>query len=259
MKTSSLVLFAMLLFYSLSFGRENLKLPPLKRAVTYGDVRMDRVSTKNRMAPVIFSHWVHRSKYTCRVCHYELEFAMRAKETEVICNRGEINTMHCTNCHDGKTSFAPKDAKGNNCSRCHTKKSKPDTAKFAALEKRLPKRSFKDQKGKEVVWIDWVRALNEGAIKPTTSLSGLAPAVGTNRTLSLEAETSGIPPAIFPHKIHEEWLDCSSCHPDIFNIKKNSTKHFSMDRILKGEFCGACHLSVAFPVNDCARCHPGIK
>lgn len=32
-----------------------------------------------------------------------------------------------------------------------------------------------------------------------------------------------------------------------------------MNNILKGEFCGVCHLSVAFPVNDCARCHPGLK
>jgi hypothetical protein len=29
-----------------------------------------------------------------------------------------------------------------------------------------------------------------------------------------------------------------------------------MARILKREFCGVCHLTVAFPMNDCKRCHP---
>ena len=259
MKLCRFVLLAILLLSSLSFAQGNFNIPPLRPARTYGDIRIDRVSTKNGMAPVTFSHWVHRSKYTCRVCHYELEFAMRVNETEVVCNRGEIKNMHCTKCHDGKTSFAPKDAKGKNCNRCHTKKPRPDIDKFAALEKRLPKRIFKDRKGNKVVWIDWVKALNEGTIEPSSSLSGAAHAVGIDRTLSLEAEKSGIPPAIFPHKVHEQWLDCSNCHPDIFNIRKKTTKHFSMDRVLKGEFCGACHLSIAFPLNDCARCHPGIK
>lgn len=259
MKIFSFVLSAVLFVCGLSYAQGDFNLPPLKRAIVYGDVRMDRTSSTNGVAPVTFSHWVHRSKYTCKVCHYELEFAMRVNESGVVCNKGEINNMHCTKCHDGKTSFAPKDTKGNNCGRCHAKKPKPNADKFAALQKKLPKRSFKDQKKHKVVWIDWVKALHEGMIRPASSLSKSVQALGMDRTLSLEAEKGGIPPAIFPHKIHEEWLDCSNCHPDIFNIKKKTTEHFSMDRILKGEFCGVCHLSVAFPLNDCARCHPGMK
>jgi c(7)-type cytochrome triheme protein len=52
-----------------------------------------------------------------------------------------------------------------------------------------------------------------------------------------------------------QWLDCNNCHPDNFNIKKKTTKHFSMERILKREFCGVCHLTVAFPMDDCKRCY----
>jgi c(7)-type cytochrome triheme protein len=78
-------------------------------------------------------------------------------------------------------------------------------------------------------------------------------------TLELNAEWSGIPPAIFPHKAHVAWLDCANCHPDIFNIEKKTTKHFSMALNLEGRFCGACHLTVAFPLQDCTRCHPAIK
>lgn len=258
MKIFSLVLLSFFLAYGMSLAIGGFSLPPLKHASTYGDIRMDRTSSKNGMAPVTFSHWVHRSKYTCRACHYELEFAMRVNESNVACKRGEITNRHCTKCHNGKTSFAPKDAKGNNCSRCHIKKPRLNREKFAALEKRLPKRVFTDQKGNKVGWIDWVRALHEGAIKPISSLSETPHATGIDSTLSLEAEKSGMPPAIFPHKTHEEWLDCSNCHPDIFNIRKKTTKHFSMDRIVKGEFCGSCHLSVAFPLHDCARCHPGF-
>jgi len=32
-----------------------------------------------------------------------------------------------------------------------------------------------------------------------------------------------------------------------------------MTRILKGEFCGVCNLSVAFPISDYKRCDPSIK
>ena len=50
----------------------------------------------------------------------------------------------------------------------------------------------------------------------------------------------------------------TNCHPDVFNIKKKTTEHFEMRFILEGRFCGACHLTVAFPLNDCMRCHPAM-
>jgi len=31
-----------------------------------------------------------------------------------------------------------------------------------------------------------------------------------------------------------------------------------MQYILETKFCGACHLTVAFPLDDCLRCHPGM-
>ncbi|HVR37486.1 MAG TPA: c(7)-type cytochrome triheme domain-containing protein [Thermoanaerobaculia bacterium] len=62
-----------------------------------------------------------------------------------------------------------------------------------------------------------------------------------------------------PHAEHVRWLDCANCHPAIFNIRKKTTKHFSMRFNLAGEFCGACHLRVAFPLDDCMRCHPAME
>jgi c(7)-type cytochrome triheme protein len=77
--------------------------------------------------------------------------------------------------------------------------------------------------------------------------------------LELEAEWDNVPGAIFPHNKHTAWLDCSDCHPYIFNIKKKFTKGFRMMTNIRGEFCGVCHTNVAFPMTDCVRCHPDIK
>jgi c(7)-type cytochrome triheme protein len=63
----------------------------------------------------------------------------------------------------------------------------------------------------------------------------------------------------FSHEDHFRELDCSSCHPDIFNIKKKGTVDFSMDRNIFGDYCGVCHMRVAFPMNDCKRCHPSMS
>ena len=31
-----------------------------------------------------------------------------------------------------------------------------------------------------------------------------------------------------------------------------------MVQIFDGQYCGACHVSVAFPLTDCKRCHPDL-
>ncbi len=241
------------LLAEMAFSRGDLTLPRLPAPVDYGDVLMDRAPEKaNKIVPVIFSHWVHRTKYTCRVCHGELEFSMKANETGVVCGDGEVKNRYCTSCHNGKISFAPKDAEGDNCKRCHNADQSPNREKFDSLQKGLPRAKFGNE-------IDWVKALENGLIKPKVSLSGDYQHIGLDKTLTLAAEMSGISPAVFPHKAHVQWLECANCHPDIFNIKKKTTKHFSMERILKGEFCGACHLKIAFPLDECRKCHPSMR
>jgi len=32
---------------------------------------------------------------------------------------------------------------------------------------------------------------------------------------------------------HEQWLDCSSCHPELFNIKKKTTRSLRMNNMVK--------------------------
>jgi hypothetical protein len=45
----------------------------------YGDVVFQTKHLKHNVKPVIFSHSTHRSRFTCRVCHSELEFSMKKR------------------------------------------------------------------------------------------------------------------------------------------------------------------------------------
>lgn len=236
-----------------AFPHGDFALPRLSPPEEYGDVLMRGSSAKiKEVTPVVFSHWVHRAKYTCRVCHGELDFSMKADDTGVVCDNGKAKNRYCTVCHNGRIAFAAKDEEGDNCKLCHNADQSPNREKFSALQKNLPRARFGNE-------IDWGKALENESIKPKNSLSGSSQPLGLDKTLTLTADMSGIPPAVFPHKSHVQWLDCANCHPDIFNIKKKTTKHFSMSRILAGEFCGVCHLRIAFPLNECKKCHPAMR
>ena len=63
-----------------------------------------------------------------------------------------------------------------------------------------------------------------------------------------------LPVVRFPHSTHTEWLGCNSCHDELFAMKIGETK-FTMVDILNEKACGVCHGKVAFPLNDCFRCH----
>ncbi len=215
-------------------------IPPSPPPEEYGDLVINRTGKE-----AVFSHWLHRQKFTCRVCHFELEFNMLVNTTEIT-EAANTSGRYCgaAGCHDGKAAFGHQKS---DCEKCHNGGGRTKE-KFSKLSK-LPKAKFGNG-------IDWVQAINKGQIKPASYLAIKPPAaIAVIKPLLLEAEWSGVPPAIFSHKVHSQWLDCNNCHPDIFNIKLKTTKHFEMKRILAREFCGVCHLTVAFPMDDCRRCH----
>jgi len=74
----------------------------------YGNVVMNNFSEKEKMAPVVFKHWLHRSKYTCRLCHVDIGFAMQAGATGVTEADNKIG-MYCGSCHNGKEAFGPEE------------------------------------------------------------------------------------------------------------------------------------------------------
>jgi c(7)-type cytochrome triheme protein len=231
---------AMLLFAVPGGSQTFFDLPPAPPPDEYGNIIISRTAED-----AVFSHWLHRQKFTCRVCHFELEFNMQVNTTEIT-EAANKSGRYCgaNGCHDGKAAFGHEKP---HCEKCHTSNRGAGKEKFSKLSK-LPKAKYGNG-------IDWGQAVSKGLIKPAHYLDVKPPAVAVIKPLLLEAEWAGIPAAIFSHKVHTQWLDCNNCHPDIFNIKLKTTKHFSMSRILNREFCGVCHLSVAFPMDDCKRCH----
>ncbi|HEB02710.1 MAG TPA: hypothetical protein ENI12_05685 [Nitrospirae bacterium] len=227
-----------------AFG-QFFNLPPQPPPHEYGTIVMDRTSRAAGEKPVVFSHWTHRLKYTCRVCHFELEFEFKAGATPIT-EEDNRNGLYCGKCHNGYTAFGHT---VNNCKKCHGKGGKEIKKKFNNVWKRLPHSEYGNR-------IDWVRAYK--VTRPKYSIFLYEKPIRFKNILRLEAELTIIPPAVFPHWEHVQQLDCSNCHPWIFNLKKKTTKHFSMDYILKGKFCGVCHTGVAFPIDNCKGCHPGI-
>ena len=230
-----------------SISRAFWEIPSALPPAEHGNLLIDRASERKGGKPATFSHWMHRMRHTCRVCHFELEFNMLVNSTEIT-EAANRSGRYCgaSGCHDGKAAFGHEKP---HCEKCHNGDRGSGKEAFALLAD-FPKTKFGNG-------IDWTQAMERGLIAPVNYLSVKPPAdLAVIKPILLEAEWRGIPAAVFSHKAHMLWLDCNNCHPDIFNIKKKTTKHFSMNRILKREFCGVCHLTVAFPMNDCKRCHP---
>jgi c(7)-type cytochrome triheme protein len=227
------------------------KLPPLPPPEAYGDLQIDRISREHGVEPVHFSHWTHRSAYTCRVCHFELGFEMQTNLTEIT-ESANRKGQFCGACHDGETAFGHTEE---HCSKCHTGPPQDRRKAFKQFRKslKLPAAPFGNR-------IDWVEARSRGLIQPQNSLfePDFEP-LPFNTEFEVPAAWALIPPADFSHDVHLQWLECSNCHPDIFKIKKRATQHFLMKHILEGKFCGACHMKVAFPLDNCQGCHPDMR
>jgi c(7)-type cytochrome triheme protein len=239
---------AVLLFVPVTAGGQFF-FPPPPPPEEYGNLLISRGTSENDIKAVSFSHWIHRQKHTCRVCHFELQFAFEANVTEIseAANRAG---MFCGACHDGKDLFGHTDEE--DCEKCHNGDLSRGGEKLWLLW-RLPQSRYGNK-------IDWSIALEGGWIKPAHQLwDGPSQGMDFESVLELESEWGGAPNAIFPHDKHTAWLDCNDCHPYIFNIKKKFTKGFRMSSNVTGMFCGVCHRSVAFPMTDCIRCHPDIE
>jgi len=103
--------------------------------------------------------------------------------------------------------------------------------------------------------VDWVAALEQGKIKPRGSIDPKAPeGMPFDMNIVMPSKTGMIAGAYFPHKTHTTWMSCDSCHIKIF-MPLAGSNDLTMSTIAKGQACGVCHGKVAFPLNDCTRCH----
>jgi c(7)-type cytochrome triheme protein len=228
----------------------------------FGRVVLSERSPPAGLAPVVFEHWLHRAKYTCRVCHVDVGFAMRAGGTGI---RAADNAggYFCGACHDGRTtsegrrifeSCAPGAARapGPTCLRCHSlgRGVKPQP-EFAELTRGLPRGRFGNG-------VDWEEAEDLGRIRPVDFLEGVSiprKPLADQKDFALSPTLPGMPEIIFSHAKHTVWNGCELCHPDIFGAVKRGAVKYAMGEIFEGRYCGACHVSVAFPLQDCQRCH----
>ncbi|HLC17634.1 MAG TPA: c(7)-type cytochrome triheme domain-containing protein [Thermodesulfobacteriota bacterium] len=108
----------------------------------------------------------------------------------------------------------------------------------------------------EYGFVDWARAVREGAIAPKDTLSGRTDADKEvfDEDVLFRVNKDFMPDVIFPHRPHNVWLKCGTCHPRIFKMKAGANR-VSMYGIWDGEFCGRCHGRVAFPTSNCLKCH----
>ena len=222
----------------------------------YGRVIINNYSRSAHLSAVQFDHWLHRAKFTCRVCHVDIGFAMKAEASDIKAI-DNINGYYCGSCHNGEDAFSSckndltqKDVK--TCDRCHSvgKKVVPKY-NFREFVKGLPRERLGNG-------VDWEKAELQGKITLVDYVEGISikrDKLADQKDFALDAKVEGMPDIIFSHTKHTVWNGCELCHPEIFiGIKKGMTK-YSMVELYEGKFCGVCHTNVAFPLLDCQRCH----
>jgi len=227
----------------------------------YGKVVLNNFSERANMAPVVFDHWLHRSKYTCRLCHVDIAFAMKTGGTGIKA-ADNMKGYYCGTCHNGRMRDNDKPvfaacAKSvaedpSRCDRCHSQgRNVKKVYDFYTYTEKFPKERFGNG-------INWEKAEEDGTIKLVDYLEGVSikrTSLGVQKDFALGAKVKGMPEIIFSHKKHTVWNGCEVCHPEIFvGVKKGSTK-YSMVEIFESKYCGVCHSTVAFPLLDCQRCH----
>ncbi len=224
----------------------------------FGKVILDNYSAAEPGA-VVFDHWLHRSKFTCRVCHVDIGFAMQAKATGINAKTNREG-FHCGACHDGKRVFEGKtifaacadtaNSHDQRCDRCHSV-GKNGVRKYEYRE-------FTARFPKGIYGVNWEAAEKSGAIKPVDFVEGISVQTAkmeNRKDFSVETAYPWVEPIEFSHKMHSIWNGCELCHPEIFPTAHKGTIRFSMFSNVEGHYCGACHGKVAFPLNNCQGCH----
>ena len=190
----------------------------------------------------------------------DLGFAMEAGGTRIRAS-DNMNGHYCGSCHNGKMvvkgktmfmsclqKFTQEDVK--TCDRCHSRgKNVKKENDFSAFTMKFPKELFGNE-------INWEKAEADGVIRLTDVLEGYIrrPSLPIPKDFELKSSGKWMSDIKFSHKKHAVWSGCESCHPDIFNVEKGTTR-YSMIEVFDGEYCGVCHGKVSFPLLDCQRCH----
>jgi c(7)-type cytochrome triheme protein len=252
------IVILLLVWVALSPGNRALaQVPPPSQ---YGRVTLDKYSSKAGLGPVVFDHWLHRAKFTCRLCHVDIGFAMQANASDIKA-RTNKEGFHCGACHDGKRSFTGEPvfaacsdtAPSKQCARCHSADKAARKYDYGTFTAKFPKNAY---------GVDWEEAEATGQIKPIDFLEGLsirkAP-LKSQADFSIQARVTWVSDIIFSHKKHTVWNGCEVCHPEIFPATQKGVTRYTMFHISAGQYCGVCHGKVAFSTNACSSCHKNMQ
>lgn len=81
--------------------------------------------------------------------------------------------------------------------------------------------------------------------------------------LNKRADKEGVRPVLFPHWFHRIRFRCVVCHSELGFEMRAGANQVTMDEIVQGKFCGACHDGeTAWSTENCDLCHSakaGIK
>jgi len=222
------------------------------------------------LTPVIYPHWVHRIWFECKVCHDGI-FKMRRGAND-ISQKHLMEGAQCAVCHDNEMAFGAD--KKEDCQRCHL----AGTAEAESLydldnidHKRLKevaeglgaRWSYEDLPGGKMPLdrfgnIDWLELKKKNIFNPIISLDGGAKDEIRDNQIIFESSSPTLNDVLFSHKVHSSWVNCSTCHPNIF-IDELGGNDMKMSEMAQGEFCGHCHGRVSFSFADCLRCHSQPK
>lgn len=87
---------------------------PFVAEAEYADVVLNRYAEQNGMRPVIYSHWFHRIRFRCKVCHSEIGFKMRVGANNITME-SIIDGKFCGMCHNGEIAWSVE-----RCDMCHS-------------------------------------------------------------------------------------------------------------------------------------------
>src|SRR3990172_11845730 len=106
MKKAVLIILCIMVCSGIALAQTGTK---KKRALAYdyGKVVLNNYSEKAGLAPVVFDHWLHRARFTCRLCHVDIGFAMKAGGTDIKAV-DNVNGYYCGTCHNGTSIFEGK-------------------------------------------------------------------------------------------------------------------------------------------------------
>ena len=100
----------------------------------YGDIVLNNYSDKSGVRPVIFPHWFHRIRYSCKACHSDIGFPFKAGGSKVNM-LNIINGEYCGACHNGEIAWSVE-----NCDLCHSAKPHTPTQVIRSNVLKVPKK-----------------------------------------------------------------------------------------------------------------------